>query len=77
MCVGAVEMSKLYAIVASGGKRGAGRDMQQTALPSVNAEIWVTWSNIFGGFFFSSGFGFVLVLVFVRFFFNSNLLKIN
>lgn len=51
MCVGAVEMSKLYAIVASGGKKGGGRDMQQTALPSVNAEIWVTWSNIFGRFF--------------------------
>lgn len=64
MCVGAVEMSKLYAIVASGGKRGRGRDMQQTALPSVKAEIWVTWSNIFGRFFFSSGFGFVLVLAF-------------
>lgn len=58
-------MSKLYAIVASGGKKG-GRDMQQTELPSVNAEIWVTWSNIFGRFF-SFGFGFVLVLAFVFF----------
>lgn len=62
MCVGAVEMSKLYAIVASGGKKGGGRAMQQTALPSVNAEIWVTWSNIFGRFFFS-------VLVSVSFWF--------
>lgn len=40
--------------------------MQQTELPSVNAEIWVTWSNIFGRFF---SFGFVLVLaIFFRFF---------
>lgn len=67
MCVGAVEMSKLYAIVASGGKKGGGRDVQQTALPSVNAEIWVTWSNIFGRFFsvlVSVSFWFWLSLVF-------------
>lgn len=75
MCVGAVEMSKLYAIVASGGKKGGGRAMQQTALPSVNAEIWVTWSNIFGRFFFSSGVDFVLVLAFALFFLTQTYLK--
>lgn len=71
MCDGAVEMSKLYAIVASGGKKGGGRAMQQTALPSVNAEIWVTWSNIFGRFFFQFWFRFRFGFGFRTFFFFS------
>lgn len=55
MCVGAVEMSKLYAIVA-GGEREEKRNIKERKLrelPSVNAEIWVTWSNIFGRFLVS------------------------
>lgn len=48
-------MSKLYAIVA-GGEREEKRNIKERKLrelPSVNAEIWVTWSNIFGRFLVS------------------------
>lgn len=35
------------------GKKRKGNEGEDGELPSVNAEIWVTWSNIFGRFLVS------------------------
>lgn len=75
MCVGAVEMSKLYAIVASGGRKRRRQGYATNSAAVCKCRNLGHMVEYFWTFFFSSGFGFVLVLAF--FFFNSNLLKIN
>lgn len=78
VCVGAVEMSKLYAIVASGGRkrRRQGYATNSAAVcecRNLGHMVEYFWTFFFQfWFWFRFGFGFRSV-----FFFNSNLLKIN